>query len=727
MDGNNTTEAERWLTIAEKLLVSRDLHGTRTFAIRARETAPVLADQILAVTDTLLAAQSNPQDWYGILQLVPLTQSMEVVASQYRKLALLLNYGKNGLSFADQAFRFVSEAWNVLSNPSKKAIYDNEVRFIQFGPVTQFSQQYHHQQQQPPQTQTLFMQPLPPPQTQTLFMQPLPPPKETQTLFMQQPPPAPPKETQTLFMQPPAPPPPKETQTLFMQPPAPPPPKETQTLFMQPPAPPPPKETQTLFMQPPAPPPPKETQTLFMQPPAPPPPKERQTLFMQTPPKETQPLFSIRSPTNSTKDGNAALEGGGQLGLNKNPPEATRPPESTWSMQMNQIGLAGPSPINQSGAVGSSHISRPEPARISQLNRPEPTQASQVNPPEPTRTSQVNPIGIASSSEFNRTEPIQTVEINQTPPPPPPTEHTRAETNGVTGRTDSIQPSQATKSEGPNFWTACPYCYILYEYPKVYEDCTLRCQAKNCRRAFHAVVIPPPPVNGKDTQFYCLGFFPLGFPGNSKNKGGNFPSWSPISNMFACPVDNNAEKQKTAKKSAPRVYYEDHDSYIDILDSSGPSEDGDDDDDEWQKYERKKKQVKNAKGKGSAGRKPKKAQSERVDKGSNEKVSAAHSAKLNGVSMALEGEPTAESSRRGATNSGRKQMVKGAKNLGKLDLNVEFSNEVEEQVARRSEGNHAGYGEEDNIEGNGFFEGLDEFLNSLPILSAVGDEKVKAT
>ncbi|KAK8564204.1 hypothetical protein V6N13_005570 [Hibiscus sabdariffa] len=700
MDGNNSTEAERWLTIAEKLLASRDLHGTRTFAIRARETAPVLADQILAVTDTLLAAQSNPQDWYGILQLVPLTQSMEVVASQYRKLALLLNYGKNGLSFADQAFRFVCEAWNVLSNPSKKAIYDNELRFLQFGPANQFSQQYHHQQQ--------------PPQTQTLFMQPLPPPKETQTLFMQQPPPAPPKETQTLFMQPPAPPPPKDTQTLFMQPPAPPPPKETQTLFMQPPAPPPPKETQTLFMQPTAPPPPKETQTLFMQTP----PKETQ-------PQVTQPLFSIGSPTNSNKDGNAALERGGQLGLNKNPPEPTRPAESTWSMQMNQIGLAGPSQINQSGAVGSSHISRPEPARISQLNRPEPTHASQVNPPEPTRTSQVNQIGIASSSEFTRTEPIRTVEINQIPHPPPPAEHTRTEPNGVTGRTNSTQPTQATKSEGPTFWTACPYCYILYEYPKVYEDCTLRCQAKNCRRAFHAVVIPPPPVNGKDTQFCCLGVFPLGFPGNGKNKGDNFPSWSPISNMFACPIGNNAGKQKTAKKPTPRVYYEEHDSYIDIFDSSGPSEDGDDDD-EWQKYERKKKLAKNAKGKGSAGRKPKNAQSETVDKGSDEKVSAARSAKLNGVSMALEGEPTAESSKRGVANSGRKQMVKGAKNLGKLDLNVEFSNEVEEPVARRSEGNHAGYGEEDNIEGNGFFEGLDEFLSSLPILSAVGDEKVKA-
>ncbi|XP_022763657.1 uncharacterized protein LOC111309077 [Durio zibethinus] len=615
----NTTEAERWLTIAEKLLASRDLHGTRTFAIRARESAPILADQILAVTDTLLTAQSNPQDWYGILQLVPLTQSMEVVASQYRKLALLLNPVKNRLSFADQAFRFVSEAWNVLSNTSKKAIYDNELRFLQFAQASQLSQQHHHQQ---PQLQQ--------PQTQTLFMQPAPPP--------------------------------------------------------------PPKETQTLFMQTPQ----KETQT-----------------------QVTQPLFVRRSPRSDNRDGNAALEGGGQLGLNNNPPEPT------WTKQINQIGLAGPSRINQIGSVGLSQISRPDPKRTSQVNRPEPTRMNHINRPEPIRTSQVNQTGSASSSQFNRTDPTRTGQINQTttPPPPTPTEHSQTETTGMTQKSDSTRPSEATVSEVPTFWTACPYCYVLYEYPKVYEDCTLRCQTKNCRRAFHAVVIPSPPVNGNDTYFCCWGFYPLGFSGNGKNMGGNFPSWSPISTMFACPNNKNTGKEKTAKKSAPRVFYDEHDVYVEISDSSGTSED-DDDDDEWQNEMRKKK-AKNAKGKGSVGRNAKKPQSERVNKGSNEQANAGGN--VSGVSVVQEGVLTAESSRRGVANSGRKQMGRGAKNLGKLDLNVEFSNEVEETVPRRSEGNHAGYGEEDNIEGNGFFEGLDEFLSSLPILSVVGDDKVKAT
>ncbi|KAE8708389.1 Chaperone DnaJ-domain superfamily protein, putative isoform 1 [Hibiscus syriacus] len=589
MDGN-TTEAERWLSIAEKLLATRDLHGTRTFAIRARESAPILADQILAVTDTLLTAQSNTQDWYRILQLVPLTQSMEVVASQYRKLALLLNPGRNRLSFADQAFRFVSEAWNVLSNPSKKAIYDNELRFLQYGQVSQPGEQQNHQQ---PQLQQQQQQQEKQPQTQTLFMQshPLPAPKETQTLFMQTP-------------------------------------------------------------------------------------------QKETPTQVTQPLFTRRSPRNTDREGNADLGGGGQSGLNNKPPEQNRSTEPIWKRQMNQIGLGESSQVRQSGSVDSS---------------------------------QINQTGTDSSSQFNRAEPARTSQINQTTTPPPPPPPPRADSQ--TQSTNVSQPREATESEVLTFWTACPYCYVLYEYPKLYEDCTLRCQTKNCRRAFHAVVIPSPPVNGKDTHFNCWGFFPLGF-----SRSGNFPSWSPISTMFACPNNQNAAKQNTAKKSAPRVYYDDDDVHEDISDSIGTY---DDDDDDWQNEKRKK--AKNAKRKVSVGRNAKKPQSEGIKQQTNEKASVDHSGNLIGVSTVPDGVPTAESSRRGVVNSGRKQMGRVANNLGKLDLNVEFSNEVEEPAPRRNEGNHDGYVEEDNIEGNGFFEGLDEYLNSLPILSAVGDDKVKAT
>jgi hypothetical protein len=56
-----------------------------------------------------------------------------------------------------------------------------------------------------------------------------------------------------------------------------------------------------------------------------------------------------------------------------------------------------------------------------------------------------------------------------------------------------------------------------------------------------------------------------------------------------------------------------------------------------------------------------------------------------------------------------------------------FSNEVDEAAPGPSQRNGPGNEEEDNIEGIGFFEGLDEFLSTLPLLSVVGDDMVKAT
>ncbi|GAB2265300.1 hypothetical protein Dimus_000364, partial [Dionaea muscipula] len=83
----------------------------------------------------------------------------------------------------------------------------------------------------------------------------------------------------------------------------------------------------------------------------------------------------------------------------------------------------------------------------------------------------------------------------------------RYETDGdVMGR-----PGAGSNSKSSCFWTACPYYYILYVYPTMYEDCCLRCQ--NCQRAFHAVVVQslPPRVLGKEAYYCCWGFFPLGF------------------------------------------------------------------------------------------------------------------------------------------------------------------------------------------------------------------------
>lgn len=127
-------EAERWLGIAVKLLTARDFLGSKTFAIRAREADPNngVSDQILAVVDTVLAGErrlssSQQPDWYAVLQLPRLVRDPELIANHYRRLTLLLNPDHNRLPFADYALQLAMEAWSVLSEPTKKWLFDNEL------------------------------------------------------------------------------------------------------------------------------------------------------------------------------------------------------------------------------------------------------------------------------------------------------------------------------------------------------------------------------------------------------------------------------------------------------------------------------------------------------------------------------------------------------------------------------------------------------------------------
>ncbi|GAV66830.1 DnaJ domain-containing protein [Cephalotus follicularis] len=72
-----------------------------------------------------------------------------------------------------------------------------------------------------------------------------------------------------------------------------------------------------------------------------------------------------------------------------------------------------------------------------------------------------------------------------------------------------------------SFWTLCPYCYLLYEYPRVYEDCCLKCQ--NCKRSFHAVLVKSMPqlVPGQEAYYCGWGCFPLGGQ-EARGRGGDW-------------------------------------------------------------------------------------------------------------------------------------------------------------------------------------------------------------
>ncbi|XP_076888714.1 uncharacterized protein LOC143539227 [Bidens hawaiensis] len=94
--------------------------------------------------------------------------------------------------------------------------------------------------------------------------------------------------------------------------------------------------------------------------------------------------------------------------------------------------------------------------------------------------------------------------------------------------------------ENMNIWTLCPYCYYLYEYPKVLEGYCLRCQ--HCDRAFQVVVIPaealPPMVPGQDA--YCCSwlYYPIASVSDRIPKETSSEKTAPVSRKRDRPVKN---------------------------------------------------------------------------------------------------------------------------------------------------------------------------------------------
>ncbi|KAL6573241.1 hypothetical protein OROHE_001700 [Orobanche hederae] len=129
-----------------------------------------------------------------------------------------------------------------------------------------------------------------------------------------------------------------------------------------------------------------------------------------------------------------------------------------------------------------------------------------------------------------------------------------ARNSGATG----AKANRSNISENPhwvgNLWTACPYCYNLYEYPRVYEGCCLRCDNENCKRAFTATPIlsMPPMVPGSEAYYCCWGFFPMGFAsGNNAGKENGYPQWMPPMFEDSAPPPEETTHDPPAPPSPP--------------------------------------------------------------------------------------------------------------------------------------------------------------------------------
>ncbi|GJM92626.1 hypothetical protein PR202_ga09112 [Eleusine coracana subsp. coracana] len=126
----NKDEAARAKEIAEKKFAARDLQGAKKFALKAQALFPGLEGiaQMVATMDFYLASEvevDGEKDWYSILS-VAMTADDETLKKQYKKLILQFHPDKNKSVGADGAFQMVQEAYTVLSDKTKRAVYDKK-------------------------------------------------------------------------------------------------------------------------------------------------------------------------------------------------------------------------------------------------------------------------------------------------------------------------------------------------------------------------------------------------------------------------------------------------------------------------------------------------------------------------------------------------------------------------------------------------------------------------
>ncbi|XP_073051693.1 uncharacterized protein [Primulina eburnea] len=129
----NKEEAIRAMEMAEKKMEKNDFDVARRIAKKAQSIYPELENisQLITVCDvhcsSLKRVLGSEKDWYEILQVEKLADE-STVKKQYRRLALFLHPDKNRFPGAEAAFKLICEANAVLSDPTKKALYDSKIR-----------------------------------------------------------------------------------------------------------------------------------------------------------------------------------------------------------------------------------------------------------------------------------------------------------------------------------------------------------------------------------------------------------------------------------------------------------------------------------------------------------------------------------------------------------------------------------------------------------------------
>uniref|UniRef100_A0A7N0RDT4 J domain-containing protein n=1 Tax=Kalanchoe fedtschenkoi TaxID=63787 RepID=A0A7N0RDT4_KALFE len=106
-----------------------------TNAIRAMKAAKKRSPELSPAADRYLAAYKvhyavrAEASWYKLLGIEYTNASPDDIKKQYKKMALALHPDKNGSAAAEGAFKYVSNAYEVLSDEAKRQAYNRQMGF----------------------------------------------------------------------------------------------------------------------------------------------------------------------------------------------------------------------------------------------------------------------------------------------------------------------------------------------------------------------------------------------------------------------------------------------------------------------------------------------------------------------------------------------------------------------------------------------------------------------
>nr|DAD37688.1 TPA_asm: hypothetical protein HUJ06_008330 [Nelumbo nucifera] len=120
------------LDAAEERFKAQDVEGAIKHANAAKQLHPhpEAIDQLLAAYNVHLVAtkkrkRNGDMDWYALLNIADSASAdTETIKRQYKRMSLMVHPDKNSSVAAEGAFKLISEAWSVLSQPTKRRKYD---------------------------------------------------------------------------------------------------------------------------------------------------------------------------------------------------------------------------------------------------------------------------------------------------------------------------------------------------------------------------------------------------------------------------------------------------------------------------------------------------------------------------------------------------------------------------------------------------------------------------